>query len=134
MPLLPRTRALQKHCMIAALAAAISVNGIGVQAHNLSFLDDTPVSYMKPRDMASIKHALAEVLNTKGDGQTSQWTNAGTGNSVKIVASMRPERTTHETGKTCRQIAVVLSAKGQSLNLHPLFCRVGQADWALQKR
>jgi surface antigen len=89
---------------------------------------------MKPRDMASIKHALTEVLNTKGDGQTSQWSNAGTGNSVKIEASMTPERTIHEAGKTCRQIAVVLSAKGQSLNLHPLFCRAGQADWALQKR
>ncbi|SAK48093.1 hypothetical protein AWB83_00959 [Caballeronia ptereochthonis] len=134
MPLFRRIRALPKHCMHAALAAAIFVNGAGVQAHNLNFLDDTPLSYMKPRDMTSIKHALAEVLSTKGDGQTSQWTNEGTGNSVKIEASMTPERTTQDANKTCRQIAVVLSAKGQSLNLHPLFCRAGKTDWALQKR
>lgn len=134
MPFLRRIHPLRQHCMHAALAAALFLNGVGVHAHNLNFLNDTPLSYMKPRDMDPIKRALVEVLNTTGDGETSQWTNEGTGNSIKIGATMTPERTTHDGNKTCRQVAVVLSAKGQSLNLHPFFCGAGKTDWALHKR
>ncbi|WP_157686930.1 hypothetical protein [Paraburkholderia phymatum] len=104
------------------------------QASNLNFLNDTPMSYIKKPDMDSIKVALTDVLNTKKDGETTQWTNKGTGNSVKIDAAMTPESTSHEGSKTCRNVAVVLSAKGQSMNLHPRFCGTGKTDWALQKR
>jgi hypothetical protein len=49
----------------------------------------------------------------------------GTGNSVKIDAAMTPESTNHEGEKTCRLVSVVLSAKGQSMNLRPRFCGYG---------
>ncbi|MBN3751366.1 hypothetical protein G3N95_00320 [Paraburkholderia sp. Tr-20389] len=103
-------------------------------ATNLNFLNDTPMSYIKKPDMDSIKVALTDVLNTKKDGETTQWTNEGTGNSVKIDAAMTPESTSQEGNKTCRNVTVVLSAKGQSMNLHPKFCGTGKTDWALQKR
>jgi hypothetical protein len=104
------------------------------EASNLNFLNDTPMSYIKQPDMASIKVALTDVLNTKKDGETTQWTNEGTGNSVKIDAAITPESTSQEGNKTCRLVSVVLSAKGQSMNLHPRFCGTGRTDWALQKR
>ncbi|WP_233809046.1 hypothetical protein [Paraburkholderia sp. HP33-1] len=92
------------------------------------------MSYAKPRDMGSIKRALTDVLNTKSDGESSQWTNSDTGNSVKIDAMLTPSDTSHDGKKTCCHVAVALSAKGQSMNPHPVFCGTGKTDWALQKR
>ena len=103
-------------------------------ASNLNFLNDTPMSYIKKTDMDSIKSKLIEVLNTSKDGDTVRWANEGTGNSVRIDATIQPESTSQEGGKTCRLVSVVLSAKGQSMNLHPKFCGTGRTDWALQKR
>ena len=72
--------------------------------------------------------------NTKKDGETSQWTNAGSGNSVRIDAAMTPGARPHAEKKTRQHIAVMLSAKGQSMNLHQLVCGTGKTDWSLQKR
>lgn len=104
------------------------------EASNLNFLNDTPMSYIKKKDMDSIKVALTDVLNTKKDGEATHWTNEGTGNSVQIEATMTPESTSHEGSKTCRRVTVVLLAKGQSMTLHPGFCGTGQTNWMLQKR
>jgi hypothetical protein len=114
---------------------ALLLPGISVaEASNLNFLNDTPMSYIKKADIDSIKRALIEVLNKKKDGETTRWTNVGTGNSVKIDATMIPESTDQEGKKTCRRVSIVLNAKGQSMNLHPKFCGTTQADWTLQKR
>ena len=80
-------------------------------SQQLHGLIDTPLSYIKPSDTESIRRALIEVLNTKSDGETSQWTNAGSGNSVRIDAAMTPGGTTHAAKKTRQHIAVMLSAK-----------------------
>src|ERR1700754_4477884 len=95
----------------ALLLAGISV----AEASNLNFLNDTPMSYIKKPDMVSMKSELVEVLNKKKDGETTRWTNEGTGNSVKIDATMIPESTSQEGQKTCRRVSVILTAKGQSM-------------------
>ncbi|MBN3760575.1 hypothetical protein [Burkholderia sp. Ac-20365] len=118
-----------------AIAASLLLTSTGAaQASNLNFLNDTPMSYIKKNDIDAIKVALTNVLNTKSDGEATQWTNHGTGNSVKIDATMTPESTRHEGSRTCRRVTVVLSAKGQSMNLHPAFCGTGEKDWTLQRR
>ena len=134
MQFLGAERLLRTRCARAMSAAALLFNVVAAHASNLNFLNDTPLSYVKPRDIDSIKRAITDVLNTKSDGEFSQWTNADTGNSVKMDAMMTPSDTSHDGNKTCRHVAVVLSAKGQSMNLHPVFCRTGKTDWALQKR
>ncbi|SAL80004.1 hypothetical protein AWB67_05551 [Caballeronia terrestris] len=110
------------------------VSTCGAQAHNLSFLNDTPISYMKQRDIDSIKKAVDRALYEKQDGETANWLNEGTGNSVKIDATIALDKTTKNGNRTCRSTAVVLSAKGQSMNLRPVFCREGSGVWRLQKR
>ncbi|MEX3975842.1 RT0821/Lpp0805 family surface protein [Paraburkholderia caribensis] len=117
------------------MSASLLLTSMGAaEASNLNFLNDTPMSYIKKNDIDAIKVALTEVLNTKRDGEATQWTNQDTGNSVKIDATMTPENTRHEGNKTCRRVTVVLSAKGQSMNLHPAFCGTGGKDWTLQRR
>jgi len=127
-------KGLLTHCVRVASAVMLLTGTATAGASNLNFLNDTPMSYIKKPDMDSIKVALTDVLNTRKDGETTQWTNEGTGNSVKIDAAMTPESTSQEGGKTCRLVTVVLTAKGQSMNLHPKFCGTGRTDWALQKR
>jgi surface antigen len=116
---------------IGSLLFAIACSA---HASNLNFLNDTPLSYMKQQDIDSIKMAVTKVLDTKEDGQTSHWNNSGTRNSVKLDAVLTPNDTTRKGDRTCRSVEVALNAKGQSMDLHPLFCRVGTAAWKLQQR
>ncbi|CAM2139319.1 MULTISPECIES: hypothetical protein [Paraburkholderia] len=125
---------LLAHCARLALSTLLLVGNAEADASNLNFLNDTPISYMKPRDMESIKGALVQVLNTSKDAETTGWTNAQTGNSVRIDATMTPETTVHDGAKTCRSVTINLLAKGQSMTLHPVFCGTGGRDWSLQKR
>ncbi|WP_233831301.1 RT0821/Lpp0805 family surface protein [Paraburkholderia sp. ZP32-5] len=104
------------------------------QAANLDFLHDTPIAYMKPRDTDSIKHAVFAALNDKKDGESVTWVNEGTGNSVKIDANITMVNTTTDGNRTCRDVAVALNAKGQSLNLKPTFCKAGAGTWKMQKK
>jgi hypothetical protein len=114
-------------------ASLLLGSAIGAQAANLGFLNDTPISYMKQRDIDSIKKAVFAALNEKKDGESATWLNEGTGNSVKIDATIAAVNTTTDGGRTCRNLAVELNAKGQSMHLRPQFCKQGGA-WQLQKK
>ena len=107
---------------------------IGAQAANLGFLNDTPISYMKQRDVDSIKNAVFAALNDKQDGESVSWVNEGTGNSVKIDATISIASTAKDGERTCRDVGVALNAKGQSMNLRPQFCKQGSGNWQLQKK
>ncbi|WGS48829.1 hypothetical protein LFL96_13715 [Paraburkholderia sp. D15] len=126
-----RTRALF-HLTVGGLLLG---GALGAQAANLGFLNDTPISYMKPRDVDSIKRAVFDALNDKQDGEAANWVNEGTGNSVKIDATITVAGTAKDGERTCRDVGVVLNAKGQSMNLRPQFCKQGSSGkWQLQKK
>jgi surface antigen len=107
---------------------------IGAQAANLGFLNDTPITYMKQRDVDSIKSAVITALNDKQDGESTNWVNEGTGNSVKIDATITMASTAKDGERTCRDVGVVLNAKGQSMSLRPQFCKQDSGTWQLQKK
>jgi surface antigen len=107
---------------------------IGAQAANLGFLNDTPISYMKQRDIDSVKKAVLAALDDKHDGESVNWVNEGTGTSVKIDATITMASTAKDGERTCRDVGVVLNAKGQSMNLRPQFCKQGGGTWQLQKK
>ncbi|MGF6772605.1 surface antigen [Paraburkholderia sp. GAS199] len=117
-----------------AAGGVLLAGAIGAQAANLGFLNDTPISYMKQRDIDSVKKAVFAALNDKKDGESATWVNEGTGNSVKIDANITVASTAKEGERTCRDLGVVLNAKGQSMNLRPQFCRQGNGQWQLQKK
>jgi len=125
-----RTRALF-HLTVGGLLLG---GAIGAQAANLGFLNDTPISYMKQRDVDSIKGAVIGALHDKQDGESVSWVNEGTGNSVKIDATITIASTAKDGERTCRDVGVVLNAKGQSMTLRPQFCKQGSANWQLQKK
>jgi surface antigen len=125
-----RTRVLFRLSAASLLLGAT----VCAQAANLDFLHDTPLAYMKQRDIDSIKHAVFSALNDRKDGESVTWVNDGTGNSVKIDANITPSGTTSNGARTCRDMAVVLNAKGQSVNLRPTFCKQGGGAWQMQKK
>ena len=107
---------------------------IGAQAANLGFLKYTPITYMKQRDVDSITKAVMTALDHKQDGESIHWVNEGTGNSVKIDATLTVAGTAKDGERICRDVGVALNAKGQSMNLHPQFCKLGSGNWQLQKK
>ena len=115
-------------------ASLLLGSAIGAQAANLSFLNDTPISYMRQRDNDSIKKAVIAALNNQKDGESVNWVNEGTGNSVRIDAAITVASTAHDGARTCRDLGIVLNAKGQSMHLNPQFCKEGGGAWQLQKR
>jgi surface antigen len=125
-----RTRAFRQLTAAGLLLGA----AIGAQAANLGFLNDTPISYMKQRDVDSVKQAVFTTLDQKQDGETTTWVNEGTRNSVKIDATIQVVKTSKEGARTCRDLGIVLNAKGQSMNLHPQFCKQDGGNWQLQKK
>lgn len=125
-----RTRALF-HLTVGSLLLG---GALSAQAANLGFLNDTPISYMKQRDIDSVKQAVIAALNDKQDGESANWVNEGTGNSVKIDATITVASTAKDGERTCRDLAVALNAKGQTMSLRPQFCKQGGGSWQLQKK
>jgi surface antigen len=122
------------HLTQLTIGGLLLAGSLAAQAANLGFLNDTPISYMKQRDIDSLKAAAFDALDKKQDGESATWTNTGTGNGVKLDAQLTLEDTAKDGANTCRTVAVVLNGKGQSMNLRPRFCRQGSGRWILQKK
>jgi hypothetical protein len=125
-----RTRAV----LHLTLSGWLLAGAVAAHAANLGFLSDTPIAYMSTRDIDSVKAAVIGALNRNQDGQAASWDNHGTGNGTRIDATITPRGSAAEGARTCRDVTVVLNAKGQSMTLRPQFCRVGSGPWQLQKR
>ena len=74
----PSCRCEPVSCLHLTAGGLLLGGAIGAQAANLGFLNDTPISYMKQRDVDSIKKAVFAALNDKQDGETTTWVNEGT--------------------------------------------------------
>jgi surface antigen len=119
----------------ATAGTVLLAGAVGAYAANLGFLNDTPIAYMKQRDIDSVKKAMDQALNEKQDGESTTWVNEGTGNSVRIDATITIVSTAKDGQRTCRDTTVALNAKGQTMGLKPQFCRDGASGpWVLQKK
>ncbi|MBP0593188.1 hypothetical protein J8I87_26430 [Paraburkholderia sp. LEh10] len=117
-----------------SLGGLLLASAVGANAANLGFLNDTPIAYMKQADNDSLRAAAFDTLDKKQDGESATWNNDGLRNSTKIEAQLTPDATSKTGDRTCRSLHVVLSAKGQSMNLNPQFCRQGTGNWVMQKK
>jgi surface antigen len=128
------TRPLMHALICSVSGAALLAVSVGASAANLGFLNDTPISYMKQRDMQALNGAARKALETKQDGESLDWNNEGAGNPVKIHGTVTPQ-TTEKTGdKTCRKIQLTAIAKGQTQTWTPTACKSGEGKWQLQKQ
>ncbi|AMP04166.1 DVU3141 family protein [Collimonas pratensis] len=118
------------------LVSIVLAAGLITASHaaNLRFLNDTPMTYLKPKDKTSLVAAIDGVLSNKGDGETQQWSNEGLGNSVAIQAELSATDTVKTDAKTCRKIHIALHAKAQDQTLSIPACKTADGNWAVQKK
>lgn len=107
-------RALARACIRTIAAAALVTAASGAFAANLGFLTNTPITYMKQRDLQALNKAAQTALETKQDGESLDWNNEGTGNTVAIEGKVTPHETFESDGLKCRKITLVANAKGQT--------------------
>lgn len=118
------------HLMAAVLLAS---SACAAHAANLAFLRDTPVAAMTQQDNAALLKVLRESLDQKADGEPTQWSTEGQRRGIRVDATVTPDQTTHDGTRTCRVATVTLNARGQSMTLHPRFCREGSGEWVFQR-
>ena len=103
-------------------------------AGNLSFLNDTPITYMKQPDRQALNKAARTALDTKQDGESLNWSNEGTGNPVSIKGTITPRDSVKDGERTCRKLTIIAVAKGQTETWRPTACKTGKSAWQVQKR
>jgi surface antigen len=113
---------------------ALSLSGACVHAANLNFLNDTPISYMKPPDRQALNRAAQGALDTKKDGESVPWSNEGTGNPVHIEGTVTPRDTVKGDGGTCRKVTLTAVAKGQTQSWTPTACKKDGGLWQIKKQ
>ena len=117
---------LTASCVVLASGAA--------QAANLGFLNNTPITYMKQRDLQALNNAAHSALDTKQDGEPLDWNNEGAGNPVAINGTIAPSDTKKDGDRTCRKLTMVAHAKGQTQTWAPTVCKTDGGKWALLKQ
>ncbi|VVD89076.1 MULTISPECIES: hypothetical protein [Pandoraea] len=118
-----------------ALAIGAGVAAPAFAASNLSFMSNSPLAYLRKADNESFAKAARVVLEEKQDNDTTEWTNQGTRNPVAIAAQITPTNTQKDGDRTCRDLVVLLTAKGQEVTLKLPACKANEkARWELQKR
>ncbi|KVU64238.1 hypothetical protein WK72_20460 [Burkholderia ubonensis] len=120
--------------VVARLLAGAACVAAALPAHaqsNLGFLNDTPITYFSKADVASLTKAVQQARDEGKDGETTTWQNSG--GRTPLEAKLTPT-TSDKDGKTCREIATDIAAKGQSMTLKPVYCKTAAGKWQLQKR
>ncbi|WP_044041442.1 RT0821/Lpp0805 family surface protein [Caballeronia insecticola] len=127
-------RAYARASFLTMAAAALIVASAQAEAANLGFLNNTPITYMKQRDLQALNNAAQIALNTKQDGESLDWDNKGAGNSVPINGTVTPQSTFDEGGVKCRKVMLVAHAKGQTQTWTPTACKASDGKWKLKKQ
>ncbi len=129
---LSRARSLALGTALAICAGAFTP---AFAASNLAFMDNSPLAFMRKADNASIAKAAGAALSDQQDNETVEWSNKGTGNPTAITAQLTPTNTQKTDAQTCRDLIVLLGARGQEVTLRLAACRKGEnGRWELQKR
>jgi surface antigen len=132
-----QSRALKRVSLQLAMsfvASCVLLAGGAAQAANLGFLSDTPITYMKQRDLQALNKAAHTALDTKQDGESVDWSNEGAGNPVAINGTITPSDTDKKDDRACRKLTMVAHAKGQTQSWAPTICKTDGGSWALLKQ
>ena len=127
-------RARARAALLTLTAAALVAVSTGAGAANLGFLNNTPITYMKQPDVQALNKAAQVALETKQDGESLDWNNKGTGNTVPIDGTITPQSTFDSGGLKCRKVTLVANAKGQTQTWTPIACRQSDGKWKLKKQ
>lgn len=116
------------------IAAMLLVAASGTAAAvGLGFLAETPMAYLNKYDSPALTKAATQVLDEQKDGETTQWSNEGLRNSVRIHADITASETEKTDSLLCRTLQLALKAKGQDQTLKLKLCKSGSQAWKVAK-
>ncbi len=114
-------RCLAALTLLAGCAATAS-------AGNLSFLDNSPVSYFSPEDMDLMRDNARKVLDAPGANAKQSWASPKSGASG--WAQVRSEFKATD-GAPCKRLRIVNKAKGLQSDATYTVCKYAARGWAL---
>lgn len=127
-------RGFARASFLTFAATALVAVSTAASAANLGFLNNTPITYMKQRDLQALNDAAQIALNTKQDGESLAWDNKGAGNPVPVNGTVTPQDTFESDGLKCRKVTIVAQAKGQTQTWTPVACKGSDGKWKLKKQ
>jgi surface antigen len=94
----------------------------------LLLFKEAPARFFSEEDWRLVNQAVRRTLEKVPDGKTSSWENSATG-SYGVI---KPTRTYHDMGMTCRTLEILNHAAGRTgqENLFD-FCKRGAGTWEL---
>ena len=120
-----------KRISVQLIASCVVLASGAAEAANLGFLNNTPITYMKQRDLQALNTAAHSALDTKQDGESLDWNNEGAGNPVALKVTVTPSDTNKNADRTCRKLTMVAQAKGQTQTWAATVCKPDGGKWAL---
>lgn len=91
-------RPLARACIRTLTATVLVAASASAFAANLGFLNNTPITYMKQRDLQALNRAAQTALETKKDGESLDWDNKDAGNTVPVHGTITPRETFEDAG------------------------------------
>ena len=113
---------------LAALALFAGGAVITASAGNLSFLENSPVSYFKPEDVELMRQNALKLLDTTNAQAKQSWSNAKTGASG--WAQVRGQFTASD-GAPCKRLRVVNKARGLESDATYTVCKYPDRGWVI---
>jgi hypothetical protein len=117
----------------AMLSTVVIILGVGLApipaySAGLLFLKEAPIRFFNEADRRLFKEAVLRTLEKVPDGKTSSWENPAT----ESAGVMKPIRTYHNNGMTCRTLEILNRAGGRTGQENAFdFCRRGEGKWKL---
>ncbi|MBB5193424.1 surface antigen [Silvimonas terrae] len=102
-----------------------------VHAAGLGFMSNTPLSRLKPDEIASLDKTISDALEHSKIGQSESWSNADTQKSNPTEVKITPSREFERNGLSCRQVKLNFINKVQNDVMNPSYCKGADGEWNL---
>lgn len=113
---------------IGSLLVVASLLATPGHAQNMGFLAHSPIAYFTAEDLAMMRAAGKEALDTLDRGKSKTWSNPATGTSGRISVT---KTYTAADGSPCKRVAVSNRAKGIEGESRYTLCRSTDGTWSI---
>lgn len=124
---------IKRALRVAAIGALLPVcSALPAWSADPGFTRGVRIEGLDQNDLDALDSTVRAVLNTRNDGESSQWTKTVPGGQPAVNATLTPEGTSIKHHRTCRFVVVAVHAASQSVTLRPQYCKAGDGSWSLQ--
>lgn len=116
-----------RHLGLLALFVAAATS-VAAHASNLSFLNDSPLSYFKPEDVDLMMQNARKVLDSSDPAAKHSWSNPKTGASGSAQAK---GQFTASDGTRCKRLQIMNKTKNVQNEATYTVCKYPDRGWVI---